>query len=496
MDGDSTARQPTVRVDETQDVVGPSFLAVRWIFPMPVGRVTSLGAARVTLGRDEGEVRLLGKETSRQHAEIRREGPLVIVRDLGSLNGTFVNGARVTEHPLVPGDLLRLGEWIGVVDHLPAAPPASAAANAGDGGDVYAAFAPGLFAGPGLAPALAAARQVAPSTLPIVAEGETGTGKEGLCRALHAWSGRPGRFVAVNCGALPEALAEGELFGYRKGAFTGADRGQPGHFRAADRGTLMLDEIVDLPLGLQVKLLRALEQREVVPLGESTPVPVDVRIVAATQAPLAEAVRDRRFRADLAARLEGMIIRLPPLRERVADVPFLTDRLFQQHAQAATAPVPELDPRFVERLCLYDWPFNVRELDLLVRQLLALHAGAKVLKRGVLPERFQAAAPGAAPAGTTTPAPAPGAAAAPERADPATAAVAERRARDRSELGALIAALKSTRGNVARAAALVGMTRQRAYRLMEQRTYDELDEIRAAVGAGEPPPPAAGGKRA
>jgi transcriptional regulator with AAA-type ATPase domain len=486
MDGDSTARQPTVRVDETQDVVGPSSLAVRWIFPMPAGRLTPLDAARVTLGRDEGEVRLLGKETSRQHAEIRREGPLYIVRDLGSLNGTFVNGARVAESPLAPGDLVRLGEWIGLVDRVPA--------GGGAPGAGYDTFAPGLYAGPGLSPALEEARKVAPSTLPIVAEGETGTGKEGLCRALHDWSGRPGRFIAVNCGALPEALAEGELFGYRKGAFTGAERGQPGHFRAADRGTLLLDEIVDLPLPLQVKLLRALEQREVVPLGESTPVPVDVRIVAATQGPLGEAVRERRFRADLAARLEGMIIRLPPLRERVADIPFLTDRLFAQHAQGA--PVPELDPRLVERLCLHDWPFNVRELDLLVRQLLALHAGAKVLKRGVLPERFQA------PAGAAATGAAPGAGGVTdERPGGAPAAGAERRARDRGELGALIAALKTTRGNVARAAALVGMTRQRAYRLMEQRTYDELDEIRAAVGAAPAPgdardrAPDGGGKR-
>ena len=138
----------------------------------------------------------------------------------------------------------------------------------------------------------------------------------GRSRAIHAWSGRPGPFVAVNCAALPETLAEAELFGYRRGAFTGADKASAGYFRSAEGGTLLLDEVSDLPLPLQAKLLRVLEQREVHPLGETRPVPIDVRIVVAGQVPLLEAARAGRFRADLVGRLDGLTVRLPPLRDR------------------------------------------------------------------------------------------------------------------------------------------------------------------------------------
>jgi transcriptional regulator with AAA-type ATPase domain len=452
-----TARQATVPAEETTEAGSQPELAVRWIFPMPCGRVTPLSARRVVLGReDDADVPLEGKETSRQHAEIRREGARAILRDLGSLNGTFLNGVRVREEPLAAGDVIRLGEWIGVV--APHAPAGSDGQTDGAPPE-YASFAPGLFAGPALAPALDRARRVAAGTLPIVVEGETGTGKEGLCRALHAWSGRSGAFIAVNCGALPETLAEAELFGYRKGAFTGAERAQPGHFRAAHNGTLLLDEITDLPATAQVKLLRVLEQREVVPLGESTPVPIDVRVVAATQTPLAEVVRERRLRPDLAARLDGLTIRLPPLRERKGEIPFLLTSLLARHAAGARSP--DVDPRLVERLCLYEWPFNVRELDLLVRQLLALYPDAPLLKRAFLPQRLLDA-PG----------------------EPAEAPTRKRRrAPTPGELAALVAALKTTQGNLTRAAAQIGMSRQRAYRLMEQRTHAELEEIRAANAA-------------
>jgi DNA-binding NtrC family response regulator len=461
-------RQATVPAEDTQGKQAVSELAVIWIFPTPCDLVTLLDTRCLVFGRDnDADVRLEGKETSRQHAEIRREGPLSILRDLGSLNGSFVNGVRITQSPLAAGDLIRLGEWIGKIAEVPVGSESLARS--------YTSFAPGLFAGPTLAPALDTARRIAAGDLPVIVEGETGTGKEGLCRVLHTWSGRTGPFVAVNCGALPEALAEAELFGYRKGVFTGAQKGQSGHFRTAHRGTLLLDEIVDLPLNLQVKLLRAIEQHEVVPLGESIAVPIDVRILATTQAPLLESVREGRFRADLFARLEGLILRLPPLRERVIDIPFLASRLLGQHAGVGDPPA--LDPRLVERLCLYEWPFNVRELDLLVRQLLALYPGVSLLKRNCLPERLRAA--------TLTPKKIPTAASMPEASPSAPRTAAEKRARDKSDLAALIAALKATSGNAARAAAQVGLTRQRAYRLMEQRTYDELAEIRATATTEE-----------
>jgi DNA-binding NtrC family response regulator len=461
----------TAPADDTQDIAGSRGLAARWIFPQAdgSGEVTLLGGGRVLLGRDDDcDARLPGSETSRRHAEIRREGPLLVIRDLESRNGTFVNGQRITTAPLTAGDLIRLGEWIAAIVPI-ASTSTTATTSTSATTSMYGSFAAGLYAGPALQEALGLARRAAPSLLPIVVEGETGTGKEGLCRALHTWSGRPGPFLAVNCGALPEALAEGELFGYRKGAFTGAERANLGHFRAADGGTLLLDEITDLPAPLQTKLLRALEQREVLPLGESAPVPVDVRVIAAAQESLPAAINDRRFRADLYARLNGLTIRLPPLRERVAEIPFLFMRLLADHSGGRP---PRVEPRVIERLCLYDWPFNVRELDLLVRRLLVLDTEGTI-RRSHLPEALRPAGAGAAAAAAGAAEPA-AAVAEPRR----PRGTAERQARDEQDLAALIAALRMERGNVARAAAAAGLTRARAYRLMEQRPDVDLDQLR------------------
>jgi DNA-binding NtrC family response regulator len=372
----------------------------------------------------------------------------------------------VSSGPLSLRDLLRFGDWIGVVvPHGDGEPAASAA---------YDSFAAGLYGGPALRPLLELARRAAASALPIVVEGETGTGKEGLCRAIAAWSGRTGPFLAVNCAAIPESLAEAELFGYRKGAFTGAERANLGYFRAADKGTLMLDEIVDLVPPVQTKLLRALEQREVLPLGESAPVPIDVRVVVAAQEPLAQAVKEKRFRADLYARLNGVTLRLPPLRDRIEEIPFLFTRLLQD--QAGGRP-PEVEARAIERLCLYDWPFNLRELDLLVKRLLLLHPDGQV-RRSDLPETMTL--PETEPAAPETQA---RAVARPPR--PRTPE--DRQARDEQDLAALKEALRAARGNVVRAAEAAGMTRQRAYRLMGQRADIKLGELRAGAGAAAKP---------
>jgi transcriptional regulator with AAA-type ATPase domain len=445
----------TVPAAETADVAASDGWGIRWIFPAPGGALSPFSRGGLLLGRgEECDVQLASGETSRQHARVSREGPLWVLRDLDSRNGTFVNGKRVGSAPLSLGDLLRFGDSLGAV--VP---------QIGEHGPWCESFLAGLYGGPALRPVLDLARRAAASALPVIVEGETGTGKEGLCRALHAWSGRSGPFVAVNCGAIPEALAEGELFGYRKGAFTGADRAHAGHFRAAHGGTLLLDEIVDLPAPLQTKLLRVIEQHELVPLGESTPVAIDVRIVVAAQESLAAAVKQRRFRADLYARLNGMTLRLPPLRERKEEIPFLVMRLMQDHAGL----LPQIEARAIERLCLYDWPFNLRELDLLVRRLLVLHPDGQVRKAD-LPDALRAepdekpAPPGPAPVRPRTP--------------------EARQERDRDDLAALVAALRQHGGNVVRAAEAAGITRQRAYRLMDQR------DLKPSGFRGEPADPA------
>ncbi|HEY7371358.1 MAG TPA: sigma 54-interacting transcriptional regulator [Polyangia bacterium] len=460
--------ETTVPSDETREGDARARWAIRWLYPRLDGLLTPLGAGGLVLGRgNDCDVAMGSAETSRRHAEIRREGPIWIVRDLGSRNGTFANGQRVSAAPLSLGDLLRLGDWLGVVVTV---------AEGGSAADAaYESFAPGLYGGPALRPTLELARRAAPSPLPVIVEGETGTGKEGLCRAIAAWSGRGGSggpFLAVNCAAIPESLAEAELFGYRKGAFTGAERANLGYFRAADGGTLMLDEIVDLAPAVQTKLLRALEQREVLPLGESAPVPIDVRVVVAAQEPLAQAVKEKRFRADLYARLNGVTLRLPPLRERVEEIPFLFTRLLQD--QAGGRP-PEVEARAIERLCLYDWPFNLRELDLLVKRLLVLRPDGQV-RRSDLPETM--ALPEAGP-------PAPEADARPAEKPARPRTPEDRQARDEQDLAALKEALRGAHGNVVRAAEAAGITRQRAYRLMGQRGDIKLDELRAGA-AGKP----------
>ena len=347
-----------------------------FLFPRtdgPVALLAEAGQRELVIGRDEDcALVLAGSEVSRRHAVIRLEGRLPVLSDLESRNGTFVNGRRASAIVLESGDVVRIGGWVGVVTRETGA---------------LGVLGPGLYAGPGLRKTLSAVERAAASDLPILIEGETGTGKEAVARAIHAWSGRTGPFVAVNCAAIPEALAEGELFGYRRGAFTGAERANLGHFRAAQQGTLLLDEICDLPLGLQAKLLRVLEQREVQPVGESTAVALDVRVLSAAQASLAQAVAEGRFRADLFARLDGLSVRLPPLRERPAEIPYLFAHLLLDHSGSRP---PEVDVRLVERLCLYDWPFNVRELVLLVKRLLVLHGAEPVLKLGHLPERMLA----------------------------------------------------------------------------------------------------------
>jgi transcriptional regulator of aromatic amino acid metabolism len=420
---------------------GSSVLAIRWLFPELDGRLTVLDRRPVVLGREgEGDVLLPGEQTSRRHAEIRMEGLVVQIRDLDSRNGIHIDGKRVREAHLSVGTVIRLGEWVGVVVAVPR--------DEVDDPEPFQPLLPGYFGGPVLRATLEPLRKVAPSDLPVIVEGETGSGKEGVARAVHAWSGRSGPFLAVNCAALPEALAEGELFGYRRGAFTGAERANPGYLRAAHTGTLFLDEIADLSAVLQPKLLRALEQKEVVPLGESAPVRVDVRIVAAVQSPLREAVEAKRFRGDLFARLDGVTIRLPPLRERVQEIPFLFMSLLAKGL--AGRPRPTVDSALIERLCLYDWPFNVRELDLVTRQILALHGDQKKLVRTMLPSRMLA------PATTSG------------RAIPAIPNVPPP-----IDLETLLVVLRSHGGNISRAAVALGISRQKAYRLMESAARPE-----------------------
>ena len=460
---------------------GPSAatLAIRWVAPSTEGNLTRIGAGVTLIGRDaECDASLPSSEVSRKHAEIRWVGPIAMARDLDSRNGLFLNRRRITRAPLRAGDVLRLGDWVGVVVALA---PGAATEWA------FQLVSPGYWAGPALLARLAPARLVARSDLPIVIQGETGAGKEGAARSIHLWSGRPGPFVALNCAALPEALVEGELFGYRRGAFTGAERAHEGLLRAARGGTLFLDEVVDLSLPVQAKLLRAVEQREVVPLGESKPIEIDVRLLAATQAPLREAVEQKRFRGDLLARLQGFVLEIPPLRERGEEIPSLFRALMAQHATAAAGRSDwRPDALFVEGLCSYRWPFNVRELALMARRLIAIHPESALLNQALLhallpesvAEERAAAEPGTGTTGAIVRALEAGAAQDRESGRESGRESDPPEDRPDPDPAAVLAALRAHRGNVKKTAAALGLSRGRMYRLMEKIDSLNLESLR------------------
>ena len=234
---------------------------------------------------------------------------------------------------------------------------------------------------------LRTARLVAASDVTLFIQGESGTGKELLARHVHQQSPRAGRpLISVNCAALPETLVESELFGHRKGSFTGADQDYPGRFRAAAGGTLFLDEISELPLSMQAKLLRFLESGECQGLGETSPAVVDVRIVAATNRSIHEMVQKGEFRADLYYRLNVVPLLLPPLRERTGDLPLLlehfTSRLSQQHGVAP----PRYGKPILKMLQHYHWPGNVRELRNLCERLVVLFSDQELEPENLPPE--------------------------------------------------------------------------------------------------------------
>jgi transcriptional regulator with AAA-type ATPase domain len=423
-------------------------LMLEWVWP--VARVERLQGARLAIGRDAGAtVRLDGNGVSRWHAELYRQGPLYVLRDLASTNGTWLGGRRVGHAPVAPGNVIRIGEWVGVFNLGPeAATP-------------FGELSPGLFGGHELRELLSPIKRAAASSLPILLIGQTGTGKERFARAVHHASGRSGPFLAVNCAALPEQLAEAELFGYRRGAFTGAERASTGYFRAAHGGTLFLDEMPELSPGLQAKLLRVVEDGQVLSLGESSFVSVDVRIVSASQTPLSELVSQKKLREDLAARLSGLEVLLPTLAARRADVaPLFTEFLKQQ----CGGRPPGVEARLIEALTLHDWPQNVRELELTARRLLALHGHEPTLRRRHLPPSLAALCD--------------------DRSSREQSSMPPSGRRDH-DLQRLEQELSSNGGNIKAAAQALGISRQRIYRLLDhQAAADLTDRVSGNDGGG------------
>ncbi len=288
------------------------------------------------------------KRISSRHALIARDGHRFRIRDLGSANGLRVNGVRVDEQLLEPGDVMQIGHTLFAYEHkrIEARVPFTAGTRTKL-----------VTLSPSYAHRLTQLLRVAKTPIPVLLLGESGTGKEVLARLTHETSGRPGAFIAVNCGAIPENLVESHLFGHRKGAFSGAVRDEVGLVRAADGGTLFLDEIGDLPATSQAALLRMLQEGEVLPVGSTRPEKVQVRVIAATHRSLAEMQVAGTFRSDLYARLSGYVFAVPRLAERREDLGQLIGELLSKQM-----PPRAIRADAASQLLRYDWPLNVREL--------------------------------------------------------------------------------------------------------------------------------------
>ena len=311
---------------------------------------------------DAADFRLTDPGVSREHLHLALGQGGVRLRDAGSKNGTFLGAARVHELTLTADAAISIGSTVLAIAIAADATvlPLSASDHFGEA----------IGTSPIMRHLFASLEKAAASELTILLEGESGVGKDLLAHAIHGRSPRAdGPFVVVDCGAIPENLIESELFGHERGAFTGADRARRGVFEEAAGGTLFLDEVGELPLEMQPKLLRVLEQREVRPVGATSPRPIDVRVLAATNRRLSEASRTGEFRSDLFYRLAVVRATVPPLRERPEDVLPIARRMLRTAKRDPEADFPE---DFASMLTAYPWPGNVRELRNVVERHSAL----------------------------------------------------------------------------------------------------------------------------
>jgi transcriptional regulator with AAA-type ATPase domain len=426
----------------------------------PTARQSLEGIETVSIGRGGGPsvssaaqgpgtlfLALPDPAVSSAHARLFRRNGNWSIEDAGSKNGTFVNGDRIqTASPISDRDVIEAGHtFLLFRGDLPA--PGQ---TAGLVDTAHVVTAPGLATlVPALGEEFGKLVLVAPSKVPIVLGGESGVGKEVVASAVHRLSGRSGLFQAVNCGAIARTLVESELFGHRKGAFSGADEDRPGLVRSAERGTLFLDEIGDLPLPAQATLLRVLQESEVVPVGGTRPAKVDFRLVAATHRNLEELAAKKEFRADLLARLAGFALRLPPLRDRREDLGLLVAAMLRRHFPDRAESI-SFTPDASRALLFHDWPLNIRELEKCLTTAAVLSRGGRI-GLSHLPSAVGAALE------------------APPRPGPETFTLSaeQQDLRDR-----LVALLESHGGNVTAVADAMGKARNQIHRWMRKFAID------------------------
>jgi two-component system, NtrC family, response regulator GlrR len=432
----------TLTTLRTNSVSVPS-LEVHAVAPSRGEIVVKLGMDPIVVGTSpECDIALVDTHVSRKHCELRLEEGGVLVRDLGSKNGTFVNDVQIREVMLKPGMTMRVGQWQLTlrVTGAPFEMPLSGSARFGE-----------AIGGTLVMRALFARLEVAAATFEtVLLLGESGTGKELLARAIHdASPRRAGPFAVFDCSAVAPTLIESELFGFVKGAFTGADRERAGILEQAHGGTLFLDEIGELPADLQPKLLRALESRQFRRVGSNAWQAFDARVVAATHRDLAARMRSGEFRQDLYYRLAVLEARVPPLRERRDDIELLAERFLASQVPPLT--VHDLPPNSLSMLLTHDWPGNVRELRNTLSRLVVFQD----VEHSLFDQSIDK--PGDKPS---------------EGKGDSLLALPLREARqqviERFEQAYLQAQLKANGGNVTRAADAVGVSRQFLHRLLER----------------------------
>jgi transcriptional regulator with AAA-type ATPase domain len=409
-----------------------------------LGRAPARGASR------QGRKLVVGipdPMMSGAHARLVRAAGWAVT-DLGSKNGTLVDGAPVASTHLPDGALLEMGSTLCTIRWLPTPPETPLDVDTGMENRPPAGMTTLL---PSYAGALASLRRVMATGIPILLLGETGTGKELLARAAHAESRRPGAFVPVNCGAIPDTLVESQLFGHARGAFSGAVRDEPGLVRASDRGTLFLDEIGDLPAASQAALLRVLQENEVQSLGTTRPVKVDLRVVSATHRRI-DTLAGEGFRTDLYARLAGYVHELPALRDRREDLGVVVAALLHELAGSRAGSVA-LEPEVGAALYAHTWPRNVRELRHVLSTALVFAEDGRIdLDR--LPAELRDAGLKSETSGSEP--------------DDVPAATGE----DAVLKASLVAELETHAGNVTKVARAMGKTRMQIHRWMRRYRVD------------------------
>ncbi len=325
--------------------------------PIPESGTLQIGRA------EQADVRIDRESVSRRHA-VLHVGPPLQLEDLGSSNGTRVAGVKLAPKvptPIAPGDVIAIGEVTVLVQGASATAKLGAAVRIGGTANVAD---------------VEVMQRIARSGINVLVIGETGAGKEVTARRLHEQSDRRGMpFVAINCGAVPDALLESELFGHEAGAFTGARASKPGLLETAAGGTVFLDEVGDLPPAAQVKLLRVLEDRRLLRLGSVTSRELDVRFVSATHRDLRAAVAAGSFREDLYYRLSGITLAIPPLRERLAELTGLVVQFVEEGSARIGRTPPSVAPATIARLRAHVWPGNIRELRNVIERALVLCGG-------------------------------------------------------------------------------------------------------------------------